>query len=118
MKFDESRAIGKDMTRIRSHDARRNAGSETTAFEESQTTTAQRQNQALDTTYLMELVCERDNLNNAFKRVVGNTGAGGIGGMTVEELEAWTKNNKEQLVASLMNGEYQPPDSTGIGSFL
>ena len=43
-------------------------------------------NDALDTQYLMEQICQRGNLNQAYKRVKANKGAAGIDGMTVDDL--------------------------------
>jgi RNA-directed DNA polymerase len=60
------------------------------------------------TVNLMERVCLRANLNQAYKRVKSNKGAPGIDGMTVKELEDWIRGNKEQLINSLMDGSYQP----------
>jgi len=59
-------------------------------------------------TDLMEKICNRANLNRAYKRVKSNKGAPGIDGMTVEELGDWIRCNKEQLIKSLLNGSYQP----------
>ncbi|NYB76174.1 group II intron reverse transcriptase/maturase, partial [Sedimentibacter hydroxybenzoicus DSM 7310] len=36
---------------------------------------------------LLENILQRDNLNKAFKRVKANKGAGGIDGMSVDELQ-------------------------------
>lgn len=59
-------------------------------------------------TNLMEKVCLRANLNRAYKRVKANKGAPGIDGMTVDELSAWIRDHKEQLIQSLLEGIYQP----------
>lgn len=57
---------------------------------------------------LMERVCEAKNLNRAFRRVKWNRGSPGVGSMTVQDLGPWLKANKEELVASLLDGSYQP----------
>jgi RNA-directed DNA polymerase len=57
---------------------------------------------------LMEEVCRRDNLNRAYLRVKQNRGSPGVDNMSVEELGAWIKLHKEELVGSLLNGSYQP----------
>ena len=57
---------------------------------------------------LMEKVCLRANLNKAYKRVKSNKGSPGVDGMTVQELGAWIRDHKEQLVESLLDGSYQP----------
>jgi RNA-directed DNA polymerase len=82
-------------------------GTGTAAREEGQAATASNRERAL-TSDLMEKVCERENLNRAYKRVKANRGAPGIDGMTVEELHGWIKENKEELTASLLDGSYEP----------
>ena len=58
------------------------------AHEEWQASTALNRERAL-TGNVMERVCERENLNRAYKRVKGNKGAPGTDGMTVGELYDW-----------------------------
>lgn len=60
------------------------------------------------TNCLMEKICERSNLNQAYKRVKANKGAPGIDGMKVEEMREFIAKHKEKLVESLLNGSYQP----------
>ena len=57
---------------------------------------------------LMERVCTRANLNQAYKRVKRNKGAPGIDGMTVDELGSYIDAHKEELIASLLDGSYKP----------
>lgn len=57
---------------------------------------------------LLSRMLERDNLNQAYKRVKRNKGAAGVDGKTAEELGEYLKENKEQLLASLRDGSYQP----------
>lgn len=57
---------------------------------------------------LVARMLARDNLNQAYKRVKRNKGAAGVDGMTVEGLGEYLRENKEQLLASLENGSYQP----------
>ena len=57
---------------------------------------------------LMKIVCSRDNLNRAYKRVKSNKGGPGIDGMTVEELGSYIKVHKDEIVLSLLEGRYQP----------
>jgi len=57
---------------------------------------------------LMEGVCERGNLNRAYKRVKANRGAPGKDGMTVRELGGWLKEHKEELIGALLDGSYEP----------
>jgi len=63
---------------------------------------------------LMEEVTERDNLNQAFRRVRANKGAAGVDGMTVGELPAWIAKHKDEFIASLLNGTYQPQPVRGV----
>ena len=59
-------------------------------------------------TKLMEQVCERANLNQAYKRVKANKGAAGVDGMTVKELRTWIREHSSELLKSLLTGNYQP----------
>lgn len=59
-------------------------------------------------TDLMERICERANLNRAYKRVKSNKGASGIDGMTIEELGPWIREHRERLLEELINGSYEP----------
>ena len=57
---------------------------------------------------LMELVCERPNLQAALKRVKKNKGSPGIDGMTVEELPGLPARALAALREQLLAGRYQP----------
>jgi RNA-directed DNA polymerase len=57
---------------------------------------------------LMELVCERQNLGAALKRVRKNKGSPGIDGMTVDELPDYLKAKWAELREQLLSGMYQP----------
>jgi RNA-directed DNA polymerase len=63
---------------------------------------------------LMERVIARDNLNRAFKRVNANKGAPGVDGMTVADLRGWAAAHKEALIASLLDGTFQPQPVRGV----
>ena len=63
---------------------------------------------------LMSVVCSKDNLNRAYKRVKSNKGAPGIDGMTIEELGPYIKMHKEEIVRSLLEGRYQPHGVKGV----
>ena len=89
-----------------------NGGTESAACEEEQATTALNRERAL-THQLMEKICERGNLNDAYKRVKANRGAPGVDGMTVQELYGWIKVHKAELVASLLDGRYAPQPVRG-----
>jgi group II intron reverse transcriptase/maturase len=56
----------------------------------------------------MELVCERENLQAALKRVRRNKGGPGVDGMTVEELPNHLRAHWGELREQLLSGTYQP----------
>ena len=62
----------------------------------------------------MEEVTGSANLNRAYKRVKANDGAAGVDGMSVTELRAWIASNRETLIASLLDGSYQPQPVRGV----
>ena len=95
------------------HDASGEGGTGAAAHEEQQTSTASERERAL-TCDLMAQVCERDNLNRAYKRVKANKGAPGVDGMTVNDLYAWLVQHKERLIAALLDGSYQPQAVRGV----
>lgn len=70
--------------------------------------------QRASTSELMEQICERSNLNCAYKRVKSNRGAPGVDGMTVEELGPWIRLHKEELIESLLQGTYKPQRVRGV----
>ena len=43
-----------------------------------------------------------------------NKGAPGVDGMTVDELRAWLAEHKQELIASLLDGSYQPQPVRGV----
>jgi RNA-directed DNA polymerase len=90
-----------------SQDANGESVSRTVAHEAQQTSTALKEKRAL-TLNLMEMVCERENLNRAYKRVKGNKGAPGIDGMSIDELFPWIVSNKDSLIAQLLDGSFKP----------
>ena len=47
---------------------------------------------------LMEKILQSDNLNKAYKKVKSNKGAGGIDGMSVDELLTFLKENRKELI--------------------
>ena len=57
---------------------------------------------------LMELILRKDNLNQAYKRVKSNKGAGGIDGMQVDELLPFLRENQDTLIQMIRNGKYKP----------
>ena len=57
---------------------------------------------------LMEKILQRDNLNKAYKKVKSNKGAGGVDGMSVDELLGYLKDNQKRLVQKIRDGKYKP----------
>lgn len=43
---------------------------------------------------LKEVILSKENLNNAYKKIVSNKGSGGIDGVEVEELGNYIRENK------------------------
>ena len=62
----------------------------------------------LQTDNLLERILQRDNLNAAYKKVKSNKGAGGIDGMSVDELLPYLKENQKQLIERIKEGKYKP----------
>jgi RNA-directed DNA polymerase len=95
------------------HCATREGGTGPGASEEPQASTAWDHERAL-TWHLMEEVTGSANLNRAYKRVKANGGAAGVDGMAVTELRAWIAENRETLIASLLDGSYRPQPVRGV----
>ena len=57
---------------------------------------------------LMEQILHRDNLNKAYKKVKSNKGAGGVDGMSVDELLGFLRDNQKQLIQQIKEGKYKP----------
>ena len=57
---------------------------------------------------LLELILRKDNLNQAYKRVKSNKGAGGIDGMQVDELLPFLRKNQDTLIQEIRNGKFKP----------
>ena len=57
---------------------------------------------------LMEQILHKDNLNKAYKKVKSNKGAGGVDGMSVDELLGFLKDNQKQLIQQIKDGKYKP----------
>lgn len=66
------------------------------------------------TRFLMEEITDRENLNQAYRQVKANRGAAGIDGMTIAQAADWIAEHKEELIASLINGSYQPQPVRGV----
>lgn len=59
---------------------------------------------------LMERICQKANLNRAYKQVLKNKGAAGVDGMTVDEMGKWIKKHKETFIELLLTGNYKPQE--------
>ena len=57
---------------------------------------------------LMDKILHKDNLNNAYRKVKSNKGAGGVDGMNVDELLTYLKENQKQLIQKIKDGKYKP----------
>jgi len=62
----------------------------------------------IQTDTLLEKILQSDNLNKAYKKVKSNKGAGGVDGMSVDELLSFLKDNQKQLIQKLKDGKYKP----------
>ena len=65
----------------------------------------------LQTTGLLEEILSDDNLNEAYKKVKSNKGAGGVDGMDVEELLTYLRKHGRDLNQQIMDGKYKPNPS-------
>ena len=81
--------------------------------EEQQSSAASLEKRAL-TDQLMEAVCDRTNLNQAYKRVVRNKGCPGVDRLSTEELLSWLQQHGENVVQSLLSGTYRPQAVKGV----
>ena len=61
-----------------------------------------------DTEALMEEVCERENCQQALRRVKANKGSPGVDGVTVRELPDYLKQHWPAIREQLLSGTYQP----------
>ena len=57
---------------------------------------------------LMEEVCDRNNLEIAWKRVRGNKGSPGVDGLTIEETADYLREHWPTIRDQLLNGTYAP----------
>ena len=96
--------------------------SEASAVEENQTFTESHEPRALTKATdasqlpdnLMEQVVARSNLNRAYHRVRSNKGSAGVDGMTIDQMRDWIAEHKETLIASLLDGSFQPSSVRGV----
>src|SRR3954454_3749511 len=57
---------------------------------------------------LMEEVCDRENLERAWKRVQRNKGGPGVDGMTIDDAKAYLREHWPGIRVQLLEGTYQP----------
>ena len=57
---------------------------------------------------LMEEVCDRGNLERAWKRVRSNKGSPGVDGMTIDAAKDYLRKHWPNIRAQLLEGTYQP----------
>lgn len=57
---------------------------------------------------LLEKIVDRNNMNDAYRRIKSNKGAHGVDGMKVDELLKYLKENGAQLRQSILDGKYRP----------
>ncbi len=57
---------------------------------------------------LLENILSRDNLSIAYNQVVRNKGAGGVDGLTVDNLKAYLNTNWSEIRDKIKEGKYKP----------
>ena len=57
---------------------------------------------------LMEEILSEENLEMAIRKVKQNKGAPGVDKMTVQEVEQWFEQYREELISKIMNKQYRP----------
>jgi RNA-directed DNA polymerase len=63
---------------------------------------------------MIEKVITVKNMRLACRQVVQNKGSAGVDGMTVKELPAYLKENRDAIAAALCNGRYLPQPILGV----
>lgn len=57
---------------------------------------------------LLEKILSNNNMNGAYKRVCANKGAGGVDGVTVDELKDYIKENWNSIREQIRQRKYKP----------
>ena len=78
------------------------------AYAPSRITESNITNTDLSADELLEKILDKDNMNQAFKKVKSNKGAGGIDGMEVDVLLQYLKENGQELTQAIKEGKYRP----------
>ena len=63
---------------------------------------------SLQTDNLLEKILHRDNFNSAYKKVKANKGAGGVDGLSIDELLMFIQNNGQRINQQIVEGKYKP----------
>ena len=62
----------------------------------------------MDSNGLIYLITDRDNLNEAFKKVRRNKGVAGVDAKDIEATRQYLKENKEKITCQIQTGQYTP----------
>jgi group II intron reverse transcriptase/maturase len=57
---------------------------------------------------LLSRILDKENLNQAYKKVVSNKGAAGVDGMTIDELGGFLAMNKDEILKQIRTRTYKP----------
>ena len=57
---------------------------------------------------LLEKILAKDNMNQAYKKVVSNKGVAGVDGITVDEVDSYIRDNKERIINKIRKRYYKP----------
>lgn len=70
------------------------------------------ENNMMGGTKFQSRVLDRNNLNQAYLRVVRNKGAAGVDGMTVDDLLPFLRKHREELLERLADGGLTSPNQS------
>jgi len=57
---------------------------------------------------LLEKILDKKNMNEAYKKVCANKGAGGVDGMEIEELDGYIRENWDSIREQIRGRNYRP----------
>ena len=57
---------------------------------------------------LIEEILSEENLKEAIKRVKANKGVAGVDKMTIDKIDTYFEENKEEIIKSIINKKYKP----------
>lgn len=57
---------------------------------------------------LLEKILSRENMNEAYKRVKANKGAGGVDNMEIDELPEYIRENWDSIKEQIRERKYKP----------